>query len=160
MMRSLAAELRLLDQQIDQETNALLSARDDENEFVLRFVEAKLLHELLSDECSALDDELVQCRRDITSLGGDLQVKERTRSRLSCVEDQRRNELDASERGVQECQRQSEDITASLRDIVRHGNVVRGDAEEQGALLGEMKERLHGIREAVTDALAHDIHRR
>lgn len=149
----LTAELRQLEAQIEQETSAVLCARDDENELVLRFVEAKLLHELLSDERSALDDELVQSRRDITSLGGDLQVKERTRSRLLCVEDQRRNELVASERGVQECRRQSDDVYSSLRSIVRQSNAVKGYAREEGAHLGEMKERLHGIREAVADAL-------
>jgi predicted nucleic acid-binding Zn-ribbon protein len=133
----------------------LQEARDDENELILRFVEAKLRFELLSDAKSGLEEHIAELRRDIASTDADTSSKRHTRDNLAAVLLQKQNEtrqLESSSSALSTRIRKDEDdISRTAREL--RATTERVDAERSE--LGAMEERLRVIRGAVQDAIQY-----
>jgi chromosome segregation ATPase len=133
----------------------LEEARDDENELVLRFVEAKLRYELLTDAKSGLEDHIAEVRRDTAQVDADTASKQHTRDNLAAVLLQKQNEtrhLESSAGAfVRRIQRDEDDLSRTAREL--QATTERVDLERSE--LDAMEERLRVIRGAVQDAIQY-----
>ena len=133
----------------------LIEARDDENELVLRFIEAKLRFELLCDAKSGLQDHISELRRDTTQVEADTVSKKHTLDNLAAVLRQKQNEtlnLEASASNHERRMRQDED---ELRRTARELRVTTERVEQEKSELEAMEDRLRVIRGAVQDAIRY-----
>lgn len=152
-LKELDDEHKSVDAAIEKMTRALLSARDDENELVLRFVEAKLQNELLSDAKCTLDDDITQLRRDLYALEGDLRTKERLSSLLLNVEQQRKNEAETIRSFAESCAKQAKEVEDKNKEASRALHTVSSRIEAETMNLSAMEMRLESIKESVSNAL-------
>lgn len=152
--RGLGAQLKAALAEVDDQKRMLWTARDAENELVLRYIEAKLQNELLSDAAAVLDNDIVQLQRDIAAVSGDLTVKECNAFRLRGAEQQRRNEVDAAQTFISQCHAKAALAETSCTSTLKTLSQTKRQYESESKSLATMCDRLKSVKENVERAVA------
>ena len=157
-LAALRRELHDLNSALARSKEALLSAQNEENELVVRFVEAKLRCERLTDQAADVRDAMTQLRRDSFALDADLQIKVAKRDELAAARRQKELELAQLESLLAHCERRTRETDEQFRRRIRELHRTRVAVHNEHAELTSMEERLASIRDTVTTALTSAAH--
>lgn len=152
-IRQLEQTEMTLDREIAAERDALLAARDDEAELVLRVIEAKLREQSLLDRRSTMEDHITQWKRDGQALQTDKRAKLRSLDKLMHVTQQKENEVVRTRRYARSCEARAKAIVASTKTISRATRELQENLSVRASVLQTNSVLLDSVKDTIVAAV-------